>query len=79
MIHMKHQVLSLKIKKDITKLITGTVAQFVASLTADPGVASLIVTQSDNFAEIDCKIISTVIILLPTGLHSAFGNMSCCR
>ena len=47
----------------------GRVAQLVtclatdASLTADPGVASLIPAQSHAFVEIDRKIISTVILL----------------
>ena len=34
-----------------------------ASLTADPGVTSLILTQSHTFMEIDQDIISTVILL----------------
>ena len=34
-----------------------------ASLTADPGVASLIPAWSHNFVEIDHEIISTVILL----------------
>ena len=34
-----------------------------ASLTADPGVASLITARSNTFIEIDHKIISTVILL----------------
>ena len=52
--------------------LPGHVAQSVmclatdASLTADPGVASLIPTQSHTFMEIDHEIISRV-ILLPLG------------
>ena len=48
----------------------GRVAQSVmcqateTSLTADPGVASLIPTRSHTFKEIDHEIISTVILLL---------------
>ena len=37
-----------------------------ASLTADPGVASLILSQSHTFVEIDYEIISTVILLPST-------------
>ena len=53
----------------------GRVAQSVtglttdASLTADPGVASLILVRSHTFVEIDYEIISTV-ILLPSADHS---------
>ena len=49
--------------------LPGRVAQSVtclatdASLTADPGVASLISARSLTFAEIDHEIISTVILL----------------
>ena len=49
--------------------IPGRVAQSVmclatdASLTADPGVASLIPARSHTFVEIDHEIISTVILL----------------
>ena len=32
-------------------------------MTADPGVANSIPTQSRTFAEIDCEIISTFILL----------------
>ena len=38
--------------------IRGPVAQSVASLTADPGVASLIPDRSHTFMEIDCEISS---------------------
>ena len=53
-------------------LLQGRVAQSVtrlatdASLTADPGVASLIPAQSHTFVEIDHEIISTVILLPST-------------
>ena len=40
--------------------------QSVTSLTADPGVTSLIPAQSYTFVEMDCEIISMVILL-----HSA--------
>ena len=73
---MKHQVLfSLKIKKNMTTLVARPEAQLVASLTADPGVASSIVARSDTFVEIDHEIISTFIILLPTGLCSTVGKV----
>ena len=49
--------------------IPGSIAQSVtclatdACLTADPGVASLILARSHTFVEIDHEIISTVILL----------------
>ena len=43
----------------------GHVAQSVASLAADPGVASLIPVRSHTFVELYYEIISTVILLLP--------------
>ena len=43
----------------------GHVAQSVASLAADPGVASLIPIPSHTFVECDHEIISTFILLLP--------------
>ena len=46
-----------------------------ASLTADPGVASLIQARSHTFVEIDHEIISTVILLPSTEL---FKN-GCCQ
>ena len=45
-----------------------------ASLTADPGVASLILARSHTFVEIDHEIISTV-ILLPSA--ESFKKRSC--
>ena len=60
-----------KFKVKLLKKLPGRVAQLVtclatdACLTADPGVASLIPAQSHTFVEIDHKIISTVILLLP--------------
>ena len=44
-------------------VLQGRVAQLVRCLTADPGVASLIQTQSHTFTEIDHEIISTTILL----------------
>ena len=49
----------------LTGLKDSPVAQSVASLTADPGVTSLIPAQSHSFMEIDHEIISTGILLLP--------------
>ena len=52
--------------------IPGRVAQSItclatdASLTADPGVVSLIPSRSHTFVEIDHEIISTVILLPST-------------
>ena len=50
------------ITKQLALKVLGPVAQWVASLTADPGVASLIPTWS--LVEIDHEIISMVILLL---------------
>ena len=61
--------------------ILGLVAQSVtclatdASLTADPGVASLIAARSHTFMEIDHEIISTV-FLLPSAESFKKG---CCQ
>ena len=44
-------------------ILLGLVAQLVACLTADPGVASYIPTRSHTFVEIDHEITSTVILL----------------
>ena len=52
--------------------VLGGVAQSVtclatdASLTADPGVASLILARSHTFVEIDHEITSTLVLLLPS-------------
>ena len=52
-----------------SKYVPGRVAQSVtclapeASLTADPGIASLIQARSHTFVEIDYEIISMVILL----------------
>ena len=60
---------------ETTRSKPGRVAQSVmclatdACLTADPGVASSIPARSHTFVEIDCEIISTVILLLPL-IHS---------
>ena len=62
-------------------LLPGRIAQSVtclatdASLTADPGVASLIPARSHTFGEIDHEIISTV-VLLPSA--ESFKN-GCCQ
>ena len=62
-------------------IVSGPVAQLVtclttdASLTADPGVASLIPALSHTSVEIDHEIISTV-ILLP--FAESFKN-GCCK
>ena len=44
--------------------VPGPAAQLVASPTADPGVASLILAWSHTFEGIHHEIISTVILLL---------------
>ena len=54
---MKHMLMS-------SLEIPGLLAQSVACLTADPGVASSIPARSHTFVEIDYEIISTVILLL---------------
>ena len=65
----------------VKALLPGRVAQWVtcvatdASLTADPGVPSLIPVLSHTFVEIDHEIISTV-ILLPSA--ESFKN-GCCQ
>ena len=48
-------------------MILGRVVQSVASLTSDPGIASLIPAPTNTFMEIDYEIliISSVILLLP--------------
>ena len=46
-----------------------------ASLTADPGVASLIPARPHSFVKIDCEIISTV-ILLPSAVSF---KRDCCQ
>ena len=62
-------------------MLPGRIAQWVmclatdVSLTADPGVASLIPAQSHTFVEIDHEIISTV-ILLPSAESFKKG---CCQ
>ena len=44
--------------------LPGPIAQSVASLTADPGIASLTPDRSHSFVEIGHEIISTAILLL---------------
>ena len=53
-----------------------TVAQSVASPTADPGVGSSIPAWSHTFLEIDCEQISMVILLLPLIQE---GLLTCCK
>ena len=72
----------LLISKTYHKYLTpGRIAQSVtclatdASLTADPGVVSLIPAQSHSFVTIDHEIISTV-ILLPS---SESFKKGCCQ
>ena len=55
--------------QSVTRLATD------ASLTADPGVTSLIPARSHTFLEIDHEIISTVILLLSA---ESFKN-GCCQ
>ena len=54
-------------------------AQSVASLTADPGVASSIPAWSNTFVEIDHEMISTVIRLplIQEGLLSVTSESMC--
>ena len=40
-------------------------SRYIASVTVDPGVKSLISARSYTFVELDHEIISTVILLLP--------------
>ena len=75
-----HEFLSYAEVFFLTLLILDRVAQLVSCLTtdvclnADPGVASLILVQSHNFAGIDHEIISTTILL-----HSADSfKKGCC-
>ena len=58
------------------------VGQSVASLTADPGVASSLLARSHTFVEIDHEIISTIILLLllvQEGLLSVTGESMCTK
>ena len=59
----------------------GPVAQSVACLTADPGIASLIPAQSQTFVEIDREIISMVVLLLliQEGLLSVTSESMCTK
>ena len=63
------------IKHQHNKNKPGHVAHSVTCLPADPGVASSIPAQSHTFMEIDCEIISTV-ILLPSAKSFKKG---CCQ
>ena len=67
-------------KELITAGGPGPVLQWVVSQTADPGIVSLIPAQSHTFVEIDHKIISTIILLLPLiqeGLLSVTSENMC--
>ena len=55
----------------------GTVVQSVASLTADPGVASSIPARSHTFMEIDHEIISMFILI--EGLLSVTSKSICTK
>ena len=74
-------VLALQNNSQLKKYTPSHVAQRVTclatdvSLTADPGVASLIPARSHTFVEIDQEIISTV-ILLPSAESFKKG---CCQ
>ena len=65
----KPPLTAVTLSSPIWSILTGHVAQSVtclatdASLTADPGVASLIPAWSHTFVEIDHEIISTIILL----------------
>ena len=71
----------LRVKLNLFVFLQGQVVQSVtclatgASPTADPGVLSLILSQSHTFVEIDQEIISTV-ILLPS---AASFKKGCCQ
>ena len=64
---------------------TGPGAQFVtclatdASLTVDPGVASLILAWSHTFVETDNEIISTVILLPSAKTFNKSFKKGCCQ
>ena len=49
----------------ISRYVPSPIALPVRSLTADPGVVSLIPARSHALVEVDHEIISTVILLLP--------------
>ena len=56
---------STKFRENKTLTTLGPVALSVKSLTADPGIASLIPTHSYTSMETDHEIISVVILILP--------------
>ena len=76
-----YNLLSLYKLTTIIPFIPGRVAQSVtclatdASLTADPGFASLIPARSHTFVEIDHEIVSTVIFLPSAELF----KKGCCQ
>ena len=62
--------------------VLGPVEQSAASPTADPGVASLILTWSHTFMEIDHALISTIILvlsLIQEGLLSVTSESLCTK
>ena len=67
--HTTWYALAQNVRYVYIHLVSGRVAQSLtclatdASLTADPGVASLIQARSHTFVEIDHEIVSTVILL----------------
>ena len=80
--NIAHVVYVVYIWQQYTFLNTGPIAQSVASLTADPGVMSLIPAWSHTFVEIKHEIISRVILLLPLiqeGLLSVTRESICMK
>ena len=60
--------MGMRVSQNIAQSVTCLATD--ASLTANPGVASLMPAQSHGFVEIDHEIISTVILLPSTELLS---------
>ena len=54
----------------------GSVAQSVASPTANPGVVSSLLARSHACVEIDHKIVSMVILLLPLFQEGLLSDIS---
>ena len=81
MVSLCHGYLVSWLPANKNRLEPGRIAQSVtclatdASLTANPGVASLIPAQSHTFVEIDHEIISTVILLPSAELF----KKGCCQ
>ena len=60
-----------------SKSLPGLLAQSVTHLTADPGVASLILARSHTYVEIDHEIISMATLrLIQVGLMSVTSETS---